>query len=406
MPVTFRHAVLGNGLNIIAEVDPEAHTAAAGFFVKTGARDESSEAMGVSHFLEHMMFKGTARRTAEQVDQDFDRIGANHNAFTTHELTAFYAHVLPDHLPGAEEVLSDILRPALRTEDFELEKGVILEEIAMYADHPFWVLYEHAMQRHYRDHPLGHRVLGTNDTIRAMRQPQMLEYFRTRYAADNTVAALAGRLDFDRMVERLGEHCGAWNVSGTCREYPAHAFTDDECLLELPSVNRHYTLMISPGPAVQDERRYAAGMLAQVLGDAEGSRLYWALVETGLAEEAQAQYEARDGTGELYVFLASSPEDAAEVESVARREIAALVDSVTQDDLERVRSKVATLATLQGERPAGRMRRLGSMWTSFGEYRSLEQELERINAVTLSDLRETYAAFPFRPMTVGRLRPA
>jgi predicted Zn-dependent peptidase len=402
---TFRHATLSNGLTIIAEVDPSAHTAALGYFVKTGARDESSEVMGVSHFLEHMMFKGTARRTAEQVDLDFDRIGANHNAFTTHELTAFYAHVLPEHLPAAEEVLSDILRPALRQDDFDTEKNVILEEIAMYRDQPFWVLYEQTMERFYRANPLGHRVLGTPETIAALTQPQMAEYFQTRYAADNTVAAFAGRIDFDRMVDRLAEHCGSWNTSRSRRQYQPLSFRDDENNLQLPTVNRHYTLMVSPGPSIQDDRRYAAAILAQILGDSEGSRLYWSLVETGLAEEAQAQFEPRDGTGEMYVFLVSSPDDAGKVEQFARQEIARLVDDLKPDDLERVRNKVATLATLQGERPAGRMRRLGTLWTYTGEYRTLEDELARINAVTLEELREVYAAFPFRPMVTGRLRP-
>src|SRR5262245_43239430 len=139
MPIEFQQATLPNGLTIIAEIDDDAHSAAIGFFVKTGARDEHPGVMGVSHFLEHMMFKGTATRSAEEVDQEFDDLGAEHNAFTTSELTAFWAHSLPEHLNKAEEILADLLRPALRPTDFDNEKKVILEEIAMYNDHPFWV---------------------------------------------------------------------------------------------------------------------------------------------------------------------------------------------------------------------------------------------------------------------------
>ena len=161
MPITFREATLPNGLHVLAEVDPAAHSASIGFFVKTGARDEATEIMGVSHFLEHMMFKGTETRSAADVDRAFDDLGAEHNAFTTSELTAFHAHALPEHLPAAGEILADILRPALRQEDFDDEKAVILEEIAMYEDHPFWKLYERAMETYYDGHPLSHRVLGT-----------------------------------------------------------------------------------------------------------------------------------------------------------------------------------------------------------------------------------------------------
>ena len=161
MPVTFQERVAPNGLRIIAEVDPGAHSAAAGFFVKTGARDESSDLMGVSHFLEHMMFKGTEEISADDLNRRFDEIGARNNAYTSHELTCFYAHVLPERLPEANDLLARMMRPALRQEDFDREKNVILEEIAMYKDEPYWVLFEHAMEKHYGSHALGHRVLGT-----------------------------------------------------------------------------------------------------------------------------------------------------------------------------------------------------------------------------------------------------
>ncbi|MFN5497123.1 MAG: M16 family metallopeptidase, partial [bacterium] len=203
-----RTARLPNGLEIQAEIDPDAHTAALGFFVKTGARDEPTELMGVSHFLEHMLFKGSDRRTAEDVNRDFDEIGASQNAFTTNELTAYHAHVLPERLPAALDILSDILRPALRDKDFDEEKGVIIEEIAMYADQPFWVGYEAMMERLYADHPLAHRVLGTADTVRALSREQMARYFASRYSADNTVLVAAGRLDFDAFVADATRLCG------------------------------------------------------------------------------------------------------------------------------------------------------------------------------------------------------
>ncbi len=404
--IHFNHTTLANGLQIIAEIDPDAHSAAIGFFVKTGARDEAPEAMGVSHFLEHMMFKGTDTRTAQDVDRDFDAIGADHNAYTTSELTAFWGHVLPEHLPRAEAILHDILRPALRQQDFDNEKGVILEEIAMYEDHPFWVLYERTMETYYADHPLSHRVLGTRETIDRLTREQMSEYFTRRYSADNTVVALAGRLDFDAMAERLSAHCGSWNTTRPQRRHEATHVVDDRFTMRSSTVNRHYTLMVAPAPALADERRHAAAILAQILGDVEGSRLYWALIETGVAEEAQADYDGRDGVGEYLIHFTCSPGAAEDSERIALEQIDQLADSLTEDDLERVRSKIATAVTLQGERPAGRMQRLGQMWTYLGTYRSLEAELARINAVTLDELREVSSAYPLRPHVTGRLAPA
>lgn len=405
MSIQFKQATLPNGLQMIAEVVPAAHSTAIGFFVKTGARDERSDVMGVSHFLEHMMFKGTDKRKAEDVDRDFDNIGANHNAYTSSEITAFWAHSLPEHLPQAAEILADIMRPSLRQDDFDNEKNVILEEIAMYRDHPFWVLYERAMEVYYEGHTLSHRVLGTPETIERLARDQMMEYFTRRYSADNTVVAIAGQVDFDAAVADIERHCGHWQSTGTQREYVPTHHAQNEFTIELPNVNRHYMLMMCPAPALDDERRYASAMLAQILGDTDGSRLYWSLIDPGLADEAQAQWDGRDRVGDCIVYCSCSPEHAEQVQEVVLKEIDGLVDSLTEDDLQRVRSKTATSATLQGELPGGRMRRLGQLWTYLGRYRSLEDELAKINAVTLDDLREAAEAFPMRPVVIGRLRP-
>src|SRR5690606_761940 len=181
-----------------------------GFFVRTGARDEAAPLMGVSHFLEHLMFKGYEGMGPDELNRAFDDIGARNNAYTSSELTCFYAHALPERLDRATELVARMLRPALRGEDFATEKGVILEEIAMYKDSPFWVLYEQATERHFRDHPVGHRVLGTDETIAAMTRDGMQQYFDQRYSADNTVVALAGQVDFDRAVRQIEALVAGW----------------------------------------------------------------------------------------------------------------------------------------------------------------------------------------------------
>jgi predicted Zn-dependent peptidase len=406
MPVQYKRKVLDNGLTVIAEVDPEAHTSAVGFFVKAGARDEDPAIMGVSHYLEHMMFKGSETRNAADVDRDFDAIGADHNAFTTSEMTAFWAHALPEHLPRATEILADILRPAIRAQDFDDEKKVIIEEIAMYEDQPFWVLYERTMEAYYKKFPLSHRVLGTRETVQGMDRDQMLRYFDDRYSADNTTVALAGRIDFGAVCDQLAGACADWRSTRIGREHPPVDLGDDELALTSDTVNRLYAIMATPAPALQAPDRYAAAILAQVLGGAEGSRLYWALVETGLAEEARVQYEGRDGLGEFLAWWVCSPDDAERVRSIVEEQIVKLPETLTDDDLVRVRSRIATAATLQGELPAGRMQRLGRLWTYMAEYKSLEEELEQIGAVTLDDLKELCKTCPFRPRVIGELRPA
>src|SRR5215475_14289017 len=174
----FHRAKLGNGLQIIAESNPDAHSFAAGFYVNTGSRDESAAINGVSHFLEHMMFKGSEKYTWEDVNRIFDEMGANYNAFTSQEMTAYYANVLPEFTEKALEHLAHLLRPDIRNSDFDTEKKVILEEIAMYLDDPGHRLYEKLMEEHFKNHPLAMSVLGSADSITKLKRDQMAEYFQ------------------------------------------------------------------------------------------------------------------------------------------------------------------------------------------------------------------------------------
>src|ERR1700749_2542635 len=187
MPLTFHHKQLPNGLDIVAEVNPDSHSFAAGLFVKTGSRDEDPKLNGVSHFLEHMMFKGSDKYTWEDVNRIFDEIGARYNAFTSQEMTAYYANVIPEFTEKAIEHLSHLLRPAIRNSDFDTEKKVILEEIAMYLDDPGHRLYERLMELHFGNHPLSQSVLGSADSITALKRDEMANYFSQRYGPGNMV---------------------------------------------------------------------------------------------------------------------------------------------------------------------------------------------------------------------------
>src|SRR5436309_172580 len=200
MPLTFKHHQLSNGLDIIAEENPDSHSFAAGIFVKTGSRDEDVNINGVSHFLEHMMFKGSTKYTWEDVNRIFDEIGARYNAFTSQEMTAYYANVIPEFTERAIEHLSHLLRPAIRNSDFDTEKKVILEEIAMYLDDPGHRLYEKLMETHFGNHPLSQSVLGPSDTIQKLQRDQMASYFARRYGPGNMVLAVTGKMNFDEVV--------------------------------------------------------------------------------------------------------------------------------------------------------------------------------------------------------------
>src|SRR3954451_22733773 len=214
----FHHTVLENGLQVIAELNDQARSVACGFFVKAGSRDEEAEVAGVSHFLEHMVFKGTPRRDALAVNRDFDRVGAKHNAQTSEEDTFYHVTCLPEYLPRAFDVLSDILRPTLREDDFDTEKKVIVEEIRMYLDNPMSVAYDAAKAVHFGPHPLGQSILGTVASIEGLKVDQMRDYFAHHYGADNIVLAFAGKTDWDQVVALAESRCGHWTAGASARQ--------------------------------------------------------------------------------------------------------------------------------------------------------------------------------------------
>jgi len=401
----FQETTLANGLRIAAEVMPTAASAAVGMFVRTGTRDEPRELMGVSHFLEHMMFKGSQTRRAEDVNEGFDRIGARNNAFTSHELTAYHAHTIPERALDALGLVADLLRPALRQEDFDRERGVILEEIAMYEDNPFWTVYERVQEAYFGDHPLGFRVLGTAESIRALQRESVRTYFEERYAPSNTVVAAAGNIDFDGLVRRAEVETAQWKSRGVARTYPPHASHKANVSFEDKRATRAYMMFAWPGPDQSDQRRYAASMCAYILGGQDGSRLYWSLIEPGIAVHATTEHQGHDRCGQVIGAVVCSGNDVKRATDIFTKECGALHDSLTEVDLTRARSMVATAAALGGESPSGRMRRLGVKLSTTGEYRSLEDELKKIQALTLNDLHDCLDAFPPVPFVSGCVLP-
>src|SRR5690349_16688000 len=208
--MTFLRESLPNGLTVVGEQNTDALSMAAGYFARTGARDESPQVSGVSHFLEHMAFKGSARRSADDVNREFDEIGAQYNAFTSEENTVYYGAVLPEFQTRVLDLLTDMMRPLLRVDDFNMEKNVILEEIALYQDRPRFLAMDLARETYFRGHPLGNRVLGTVESIRALERDQMAEYFRRRYASNNLTLVLTGNYDWEGAVAQVRELTAGW----------------------------------------------------------------------------------------------------------------------------------------------------------------------------------------------------
>ncbi|RYG58715.1 insulinase family protein, partial [bacterium] len=263
---------LSNGLTIVGEYHEDARSFAAGYFVKTGARDETPEVSGVSHFLEHMMFKGTDRRSAADVNREWDEMGARHNAFTSEEETVYYGAVLPRFQEPMLDLLADMMRPALRNEDFDIEKNVILEEIAMYEDRPQFVVFDLVRAHYFDGHPLGASILGSVQSITELTRDQMNEYFTRRYAANNLTLALTGQYDWEKVKAQTEQLCGSWNVAETPRTTPAFVPTAKTVVKRNDKFNRAHIALMAPGYSSQDELRYAAAIAGEVVGAGEASR--------------------------------------------------------------------------------------------------------------------------------------
>jgi predicted Zn-dependent peptidase len=405
MPLTFHHHQLSNGLDVIAEINPDSHSFAAGLFVKTGSRDESPNIVGVSHFLEHMMFKGSAKYGWEDVNRIFDEIGARYNAFTSQEMTAYYANVLPEFTERAIEHLSHLLRPAIRQSDFDTEKKVILEEIAMYLDDPGHRLYEKLMELHFSNHPLSQSVLGSAESITALQRDQMANYFQQRYGPGNMVLAVTGQMDFQSVVQLAEKYMGDWPHVNAPRQHASPQFKPLRKSLTDAKLNRAYTMGMTPGPSAQDDRRFAARILADVIGDSEGSRFYWALVDNAIAEDADFGFYPHDAIGSFYISLTTDPARTDEALSIARRELEKVKTDLNEAEVQRAKNKIASGLVLQGEIPLGRMRALGSQWTYNHDYRSLEQDMATLRTVTPDSLRQLLREFTFEPMTIVTLGP-
>jgi len=402
----FHQHTLDNGLQIVAELNPAAQSSAVGFFVRTGSRDETPEVSGVSHFLEHMAFKGDDKFSAEDVNRIFDEVGASYNAATSEEMTWFYAAFLPEYFDRIFELLATLMRPSLRQDDFDVEKQVILEEIGMYEDMPAFCTYDHAMSLHFANHPLGNSILGTNESITDLTAEQMQEYHSQRYGANNLVLAATGNLDWDSLVEAATLRCGEWNPGTIGRSVTEAAPVGESKWIVREQMNQQHLIQMTPAPAGADPLRFAASLVANIVGDDSTGRLYWDLVETGIAESADLSFNDYDGSGVWMTYACFPAENRDQVE----QRIGSIFEEFnrtgpTEIELETARNKIASRIVLSSERPMGRLSPLSNNWIYQNEYRSVRDDLDTLNALTLDDIRTLLNRYPLGQVTSVGLGP-
>jgi predicted Zn-dependent peptidase len=402
----FTHTELPNGLNLVSEANPRAQSVALGFFVRTGSRDETPEVAGVSHFLEHMAFKGDEKYSAADVNRVFDELGANSNASTSEENTIYYAAVLPESLEPTLDLLSSLIRPSLRQADFDVEKQVIIEEIGMYDDQPSYAVYEQAMQTYFSAHPLGQSVLGTRESIEALTSEQMRAYHAQRYGAENITLAVAGAFDPQELERLVEARCGAWPRGNSSRILSRPAPVPLTRWTTKPTIHQQHIIGMSPAPDATDPLRFAAEMLSVIVGEEGSGRLYWELVETGQAETADLGYNEFEGHGAWMTYLCCEPDVVDEnLETVLAVFKDVIRSGISETELEQARNKVASRAVLRSERPMGRMSSLGNDWLYRREYRSVQDDLQQVRGVTVRDIQQLVEAFPLKIVTQVGLGP-
>lgn len=391
----FRQHTLDNGLEIVAETSPDAYSSAYGFFVRTGARDETTEISGCSHFLEHMVFKGSPNRTAAEVNRDLDDLSASSNAYTSEEQTVYFATTLPEDQESIIELLADMMRPALRQDDFDTEKQVILEEIAKYDDQPPYGAHEKCMAAFFGNHPLGKSILGTPASVGGLARDQMLAYFEQRYSPRNMVLAAAGNVEFDSLILHAQNYCGRWMMFDAPRELPPAKPRSEFQILHKPLAVQEYVVQLSAAPGATDEDRYAARLLTTILGDDSGSRLFWELVDTGQAESASIGAQEFQGAGVFLTWLSCLPELAAEnLQRIADIVSEAGTDGITEEELAQAKNKVCAHIVLQAERPTNRMFSVGNAWIQRRQYKTVREAVETYRAVTLDDISRVQRKYP------------
>lgn len=396
MPAGVQRTVLPNGVRIVSEVMPNVRSVSVGIWLGTGARLESPEETGICHFLEHLLFKGTSRRSAEEIARSVDSIGGNLDAFTGKELVSFNAKVLDQHLPLAFDVLSDmVLRPLLCPEHIEKEKGVILEELKMEADNPEYLVHELFASNFWRGHALGRPILGTRETIKRFTRPMIEGYYRRTYIPSNILITAAGNLQHERLVELAGEHFQDLAPRGAVPGDDPPLTHARLALRHKKSLEQVHLCLGVPSCPLPHRDRFATYLLNTLLGGGMSSRLFQNVRERqGLAYAVFSDVSPYRDTGCLYVYAGTSAENARKVVTCILTEFGRLKqEAVSEEELRRAKDHLKGSLILGLESTGNRMANLARQELYFGRFFSLDELIEGIEEVSAEDLARVARQF-------------
>ena len=397
-----QRAELPNGVVIVTEKMPHVRSVSVGIWLATGSRAESPDRNGIAHFIEHMVFKGTRKRTAEQIAQSVDSVGGMLDAFTAKEMTCFSAKVLDEHLPVAVDVLSDlVLHPRFDPEDIAKEKQVVLEEIKMEEDNPEYLIHELFTQNFWRGHPLGRPILGTPETVSQFSQDAAFESFGEWYAPNRVVVTAAGNLEHGRLVDLVAtEFDGAARSSAPVKPKPPEnqATIEQRDKKELEQV--HIVLGV-PSYPLAHERRYAASLLNVILGGGMSSRLFQNIRERqGLAYAIESDLSPYTDSGVLSVYAGTSRESAAQlIRSVSDEFRSVRNDGVSAEELRRAKDHLKGSMMLSLESTSSRMSNLARQTMYLHRFISLDEMLSSIEKVTREEVHAIARDF-FEPSRI------
>jgi predicted Zn-dependent peptidase len=414
---TIRRSVLPGGVRVLTEHMPGLRSATIGAWVGVGSRDETSGHFGSTHFLEHLLFKGTQRRTAMDIAEAFDAVGGEANAGTGKEHTVYYARVLDSDLPMAVDVITDMVTSARLDEDeLETERGVILEELAMNDDDPSDVVHEEFAAAVLAGHPLGRPIGGTPDTIRAVPRAAVWEHYQWHYRPETLVVSAAGGVDHDALCDQVSQALtdGGWDLAAgatpRARRDSADLTGVGEVGTELTvrrAVEQGNVIIGSTGISATDDRRFIMSVLSAVLGGGMSSRLFQEIREKrGLAYSTYSFASGHGGIGTFGLYAGCAPAKIDEVSELMVLELEKLADSgITASELARSIGQLSGGLVLGLEDTGSRMSRLGKADLVTGELLSVAESLERIRTVTAEDVQALAKDLAARPRSTVRVGP-
>ncbi len=395
--MTVRKTVLPSGLRIVTEEISGVRSAAYGIWVNVGSRDESLKTAGASHFLEHLLFKGTKTRSALDISSAIEAVGGEMNAFTSKEYTCFYARVIDSDLPLAIEVISDLITSSVgRQEDVEAERKVVLEEISMRDDDPSDLVHEVFSETFYGDTPLGRSILGTTDSIKSLSRNTIFNYYKKRYLPQDIVVAVAGNIKHQKVVDQVIKamskddflEVGKNNFNLRSNSSVKRSAKQSVGLMNRKTEQAHIFLGM-PGVDRNDPRRFAMGVLSAALGGGMSSRLFQEIREKrGLAYSVYSYAQQFAGSGFLGFYAGCNPSKATEVVSIMRDVLHDVASNgLTHEELARAQGAVRGTLVLSQEDTGSRMSRIGKSELVYGEIMTFDQILKAVADVSSADIR-------------------